>query len=117
MSLKDRTAYNVYMRTYMLKRYRERRKHALKTLGGCCAKCGAKKGLELDHKDPATKAFGISQMWSVSKKRYEAELRKCQLLCSRCHREKTNPELSVMATERERKKRLAVMADLVDAPA
>jgi 5-methylcytosine-specific restriction endonuclease McrA len=81
--------YNAYMRVAILKRYNERRDHARVALGGKCIKCGALENLEFDHIDSKEKSFSIGTMWSVSKARYEAELAKCQLLCSGCHMEKT----------------------------
>jgi 5-methylcytosine-specific restriction endonuclease McrA len=89
MPQKDREAYNAYMRKYMLRRYHERRRYAIKLLGGKCAKCGSRSKLEIDHIEPKKKSFSIGKLWSVSKKRFEAELRKCQLLCERHHSDKT----------------------------
>jgi len=56
---------NEYMREYMLKRYYARRKEAFKLLGGTCARCSTKVGLEIDHIKPRHKvpAVNISQMW------------------------------------------------------
>lgn len=34
-------------------------------------------------------------MWTFSEERLQAELKKCQLLCHDCHREKTLKEISV----------------------
>lgn len=88
-----RQDYNAYMRVYILKRYHARREAALKQLGGVCCKCGSTEALEFDHVDPKKKSFSISQLWSVSKERFEQELRKCQALCRACHEEKTITEL------------------------
>lgn len=87
--------YNEYMRVYMLDRYHERRAEAVRRLGGRCAVCGVTEDLEIDHIDPALKSFNISSLWSVSKKRFEAELEKCQALCKVHHIEKTRREQSV----------------------
>lgn len=83
-----REDYNGYMRKFMLRRYHKRRRDALRRLGGCCAKCGSRRKLEFDHADPNKKSFGL---WcrTVSSLRFEAELKKCQLLCGPCHRKKT----------------------------
>jgi len=83
-----RAAYNERMRRYMLRRY-TRKKDAIKRLGGRCARCGTTRRLEFDHIDASTKSFTIGQMWSCSERRFLAEIAKCQLLCSRCHRIKT----------------------------
>jgi hypothetical protein len=55
---------------------------------GCC-KCGEKKHYLLDfhHVDSYTKSFQISQGESKGLKRLLAEIEKCVLMCSNCHRE------------------------------
>lgn len=68
--------------------------HAFKEKTGC-ARCGYNKfggALDFDHIDPATKSMRIlAKDWTSRKTRplVLAELKKCQLLCSNCHREKT----------------------------
>ncbi|WPH68534.1 HNH endonuclease [Stenotrophomonas phage BUCTxx99] len=84
---------NEYMREYMLRRYHERMTLARNHLGGKCANCGALDDLELDHIDPTTKSFTIGNMWSVNKESFWAEVAKCQLLCVKCHSEKTLVDL------------------------
>lgn len=78
------------------------KKYALKAKavaykGGKCEKCGYNKNiaaLEFHHKDPSIKDFGISYAldvklpWEVLR----AELDKCSLLCSNCHREEHTPQ-------------------------
>ena len=78
-----------YMRTYMLERYHRRRAEAIIQLGGCCKKCGDKEDLDIDHIDPKTKSFTLSQCGSASEERWQNELKKCQLLCKNCHIKKT----------------------------
>lgn len=59
-------------------------------LGGCCKRCGYDRcpvALEAHHLDPATKEFAISGSHCRSWTAIEAELDKCELLCSNCHRE------------------------------
>jgi len=92
MIMRKRKDYNEYMRKYMLKRYHARRKEAIETLGGKCSACGSRDSLHIDHIDPQTKSFGISKLWSVSYKKYQAELSKCQLLCEDCHKEKSRAD-------------------------
>lgn len=75
-----------------MRRYRERRAYAIEKLGGKCVVCGSTEDLELDHINKAEKSFNITQMWSVSKERYDAELAKCQLLCHTHHVEKSHRE-------------------------
>jgi 5-methylcytosine-specific restriction endonuclease McrA len=54
---------------------------------GPCVRCGSKKKLELDHIDPSKKVS--HSIWSWSKKRRDAEIKKCQVLCKECHLKKT----------------------------
>ena len=61
---------------------------AIVHLGGKCQKCGydtCLAALDFHHLDDADKDFDISsrQSWAA----IEAELKKCVLLCSNCHRE------------------------------
>jgi len=59
--------------------------------GGKCEICGYNRciaALEFHHKDPTQKEFGIaSKGYTRSWERVKAELDKCQLVCSNCHRE------------------------------
>jgi 5-methylcytosine-specific restriction endonuclease McrA len=77
------------MRVYMLERYRRLRDEAIVRLGGHCVNCGSENSLEFDHIDPSTKEFTIASGWSTTEERLSAELNKCQLLCSDCHKEKS----------------------------
>jgi len=61
-------------------------------LGGVCVECGSAKDLEFDHKDPTTKIGTIARMSSSSEEIFWAEISKCQLLCQKCHGEKTIKE-------------------------
>lgn len=67
----------------------ERRRWAIRRLGGKCIRCGRTNNLHFDHIDPATKSASIAKMWTASKEKFEAEVLKCQLLCEAHHREKT----------------------------
>ena len=89
MPLKDKKEYNKYMAEYMLRRYHERREEALFMLGGRCSDCGSTDELEFDHIDPADKSFSIAKMWSVAKHKFDAEIKKCQILCQPCHIKKS----------------------------
>lgn len=55
--------------------------------GKLCGACGAAEQLQIDHIDPKGKIE--HRVWGWTRKRREAELAKCQVLCSRCHHEKT----------------------------
>lgn len=60
--------------------------------GKKCVKCDSTKRLELDHIDPKTKVSHC--IWSWSEERRNEELKKCQVLCKKCHKEKTKKEIS-----------------------
>lgn len=81
------------MRKYILARYRQRRADALTYLGNKCSQCDSKIRLEFDHIDPREKKFEIAKMWSVAKEDFWEEVRKCQLLCKKCHQKKTLKDL------------------------
>lgn len=58
--------------------------------GGCCELCGyanCLKALEFHHIDPSKKIFSISGSHCRKWESIRAELDKCQLLCSNCHKE------------------------------
>jgi 5-methylcytosine-specific restriction endonuclease McrA len=86
-----------YHRHYNRNRYHRWREDMITELGGKCIKCGSKENLQFDHINPDSKKFGIGHIWSLSKERQYEEIRKCQLLCSKCHRLKTNKELTKKA--------------------
>ena len=83
---------NKYMNVYMKRRWEKRRKAAIRYLGGGCAKCGLRRGLEFDHINPATKKFTIAKGSSYSEVRFWNEVDKCQLLCKYHHTIKSNKE-------------------------
>jgi hypothetical protein len=61
-------------------------------MGGECACCGYKKcseALDLHHLNPEEKEMGFGKIRAnpISWKKIVAELRKCVLLCNRCHQE------------------------------
>jgi 5-methylcytosine-specific restriction endonuclease McrA len=79
-----------YMRDYMRERKRRKRKEIEKRLGGKCSRCGTKKGpFHLDHIDKKKKTMRASDLHSVSDQRFEKEMKNLQLLCEKCHRDKT----------------------------
>lgn len=96
MTIKDKAAYNEYMRVYMVERYHRRRAEYLEKLGGRCVDCGQAENLEFDHDDPATKSFDVGKAISGwSKSRLDAEMLKCVLRCKAHHKAKSDSELSV----------------------
>jgi 5-methylcytosine-specific restriction endonuclease McrA len=87
---KSKDEYNSYMREYMLRRYHERRTKAIERLGGACVLCGASGPLEFDHIDRTTKKFCLAKRFvSAPQSVLDEEIAKCQLLCTRCHEEKS----------------------------
>ena len=53
-----------------------------------CMRCGYNEDgskLHLHHRDPSTKLFNISESLTVSPKRLQEEIDKCDLLCDACH--------------------------------
>ena len=80
-----------YMREAVKKRRKLLREKAREYLGGKCMICGYKRcsgALDFHHRNPKEKAFGLSdrgitRSWEKTK----AEIEKCVLICSNCHRE------------------------------
>jgi hypothetical protein len=64
----------------------------IEKLGGKCVECGCTETLEFDHIDPPTKSFNISTGYHKPKEVLEEELSKCQLLCNKCHIEKSRKD-------------------------
>ncbi len=62
---------------------------------GPCRKCGSDEELEIDHIDPKTKAISVDLLWRRHADIRNAELAKCQVLCRKCHRLKTNEEAAM----------------------
>lgn len=78
---------NDYQNEYQKNRYHERKRMAVKMLGGKCSVCGTTRNLELDHKNPKNKKFTITKLWSVPESEFKTEVRKCRLLCHKHHLE------------------------------
>jgi hypothetical protein len=83
---------NEYQRKYQKNRYHDRKKQAVDMLGGKCSVCSTTRGLELDHKNPDTKSFNVTKLWSVPEAEFKREVRKCKLLCKKHHRERTGKQ-------------------------
>ena len=73
-------------REYQKRRVKARRQAWL-CENGPCANCRSGKDLQVDHRDTEEKVR--HRVWSWSAVRREAELAKCQPLCSDCHKLKT----------------------------
>jgi len=76
-------------RDYFNKRRKLRRQKLYDLLGGKCAVCGSTKNLHFDHIDPSTKKFRISVKIDAPEDILKEEVNKCQLLCPKCHKDKT----------------------------
>lgn len=57
-----------------------------------CAECSSEENLELHHTDPNEKES--HNIWSWSEQRRNEELKKCIIMCKKCHRKITNKYLS-----------------------
>lgn len=72
-------------------RLRAFKKKCVEYKGGACIRCGYNRclgALDFHHRDPAGKDFGIGQAQNRTfGSAVQAELDKCDLLCSNCHRE------------------------------
>ncbi len=84
---------------YHRQRRRERRKKFLLLLGGKCNNCGSEKDLHFDHLDPSKKKFNISRHINEADDVIRPEGEKCQLLCDKCHREKTREKWEFLHPE------------------
>jgi 5-methylcytosine-specific restriction endonuclease McrA len=81
--------YGEAKRAYQRQWMKKRRQAWIDSKGGCCARCGATDSLEVDHIDPAKKTMEPSYIWSRTAAAVAEELSNCQVLCSRCHLNKT----------------------------
>ena len=86
MSYKDKKKQNAFQNTWLQKR----RLEWIDSQGGKCVKCGSVERLEVDHIERAGKT--THRIWSFSEKRRKEELKKCQVLCYYCHKQKTISE-------------------------
>lgn len=71
-------------------RFEKHREYIINMLGGKCIRCGYDKcidALDLHHRDPNEKDFTLSQKWTYKLDKLIEEAKKCDLLCSNCHRE------------------------------
>jgi 5-methylcytosine-specific restriction endonuclease McrA len=68
---------------------RDRHKELKNKPCSCCGGVYPHYVMDFDHVDPATKKMCVSKMMGHSWAQIEAEIAKCVLLCSNCHRIKT----------------------------
>jgi hypothetical protein len=77
---------------YVLARGKKRKSELIKQFGGKCKYCGysrCERALTFHHLNRSEKLFGLSinNLWSKSLEAVNAESRKCELVCIRCHME------------------------------
>jgi hypothetical protein len=84
-----------YMSDYMKvqRPLKRARMNAIKLEQGCvdCGYNADPRALDFDHRDPAEKSFGLgmSKVCAMRWERVEAEIAKCDVRCSNCHRIRT----------------------------
>ena len=79
------------MKQQVVDRQRKYKQSAVDYKGGCCTICGFNLyigALEFHHIDPSKKDFEVSSFYKkpLVDEKVRAELDKCVLLCSNCHR-------------------------------
>jgi len=79
MAFKNTQEQREYQRLWMKRRRNEF------FAGKKCLHCGSTLDLEIHHRDPVEKES--HRIWSWSQGRRDAELKKCDVLCSICHAE------------------------------
>ena len=79
--------------------YHEKREQMIMMLGGKCVNCGETNHdlLEFDHINPFTKNIDVSAH-QTSTQFIQTELSKLQLLCRKCHKDKTLKDNSIFKT-------------------
>jgi hypothetical protein len=74
------------------RRYQQHKEWLAQVKDKPCADCGGRFPtvcMEFDHRDPAEKSFGISESALRARASLEAEIAKCDVVCSNCHRIRT----------------------------
>lgn len=77
------------IRKAAMERYYKKKAKMLEFLGGKCVKCDSTSNLEIDHIDWKEKKFTITNRTNLSWEKLKLELDKCQLLCEKCHDQKS----------------------------
>ncbi|MFH0927933.1 MAG: HNH endonuclease signature motif containing protein [bacterium] len=80
-----------YIKKAVAKRRKKIKEMAVAELGGECQLCGyhrSAQALEVHHRDPKKKRFGIGEKgYTRSWEQIRNELKSCILICANCHRE------------------------------
>ena len=83
------------MNAYLKEKYYRLKKIVFDILGNKCASCGATTNLQIDHKNKTLKSFNVTTQLRVKPwNQILEEVKKCQLLCKKCHDKKTKDEFS-----------------------
>jgi len=96
--LRGPRTYSAAYRLHRIERVRKKRQIrrilAIRTLGGKCSKCLCTENLEVDHIIPRNgeDKTRLSRIINLSLVNFLEELKKCQLLCIKCHKQKSNQE-------------------------
>lgn len=93
-----------YMREYQREKYARLRAEMIIILGGKCAECGSTDDLQMDHKNPAEKLFGLEHLVFRTRETFLWEVAKCQLLCGPHHRIKSAREHGIYSSAPRLKK-------------
>jgi hypothetical protein len=75
-----------------LRAYRERRNIVITAKSQPCADCGVQYPyyvMDLDHREGVIKQLSLHAVHRVSKRAVLLEIEKCDVVCSNCHRERT----------------------------
>jgi hypothetical protein len=90
-----RSHYQRKKRSYLkrnLRAYAERRQLVLEAKSRPCADCGVQYPyyvMDFDHRDGRLKEFSLNAVHRVTKRAILREIEKCDVVCSNCHRERT----------------------------
>tara|TARA_B100001989_G_C24414235_1_gene400648 strand:- start:58 stop:753 length:696 start_codon:yes stop_codon:yes gene_type:complete len=83
---------------------RDKRQKLIELMGGKCVKCNSTDRLQFDHIDPNIRSYAIGGHLYKKLDELILESKKCQLLCPRCHLEKTKDEwITGVLTEKRNK--------------
>ena len=77
-------------RKYFREYHSNRRRKATAILGGKCVACGATSALEFHHIVDAPDKKNVAKLLSVGWAEVLNELKKCVILCHKCHAEESN---------------------------
>ena len=95
-------------------RWKDRKRKAISLFGGKCGKCGYDKNLaclDFHHLDPSQKKEGWKTLRLKSWDKIVKELKKCILLCCRCHRELHSPDWNLVFEESNKSNCLSMKND------